>query len=236
MEIKLDHDTLTYYSPIYTACSSQENRAESVVSDTMPDIGSILDTDASVFLRRKAVDSGRVLLEGEIRAVLLYLGEDDSLQKLEIQMPCSFSMDAAEVQEGDQIRASLNLVRAEGKMINPRKISLTAETKAVAEVYRRESVEVTTDAEGDDLEKLAKEYQIPYAAAVESKGFVVSEEFSMPSWKKIIYDYLKTHEKVTPMLLSEEAHITIEGAKKQLQRACNDGLIKRLEFGVYILN
>ena len=63
-----------------------------------------------------------------------------------------------------------------------------------------------------------------------------AEEFSMPSWKKIIYNYLKSHEKITPMLLSEAAHITIEGAKKQLQRAANDGLIKRLELGVYILS
>lgn len=58
----------------------------------------------------------------------------------------------------------------------------------------------------------------------------------MPSWKKVIYDYLKTHEYITPGALSDEAHISIEAARKQLQRACDDALIKRLEHGMYALN
>ena len=62
-----------------------------------------------------------------------------------------------------------------------------------------------------------------------------AEDFNMPTWKKQIIDYLSKHEKVTPLSLSEEYNITIEGARKQLQRACNAGVLKRTELGVYIL-
>ena len=180
MDIKLNHETLSFFSPVCSLCSSQENRAESVVPDTMPDIGSILDTNTTVFLRRKTAGMGKVFLEGEIHAIILYLGEDDSLQKLDLNMPCSCKLEADEVQEEDRMLATLTLIRGEGRMINPRKVSLFVETKACAEVYRPEEVELTSDAVGDDLEKRIEERTIPYIAAVESKSFVVSEEFSLP--------------------------------------------------------
>ena len=78
-----------------------------------------------------------------------------------------------------------------------------------------------------------------YAMKLDGFGWYLegdAEEFNMPSWKKLILDYLKEHEKLTPMQLSDEAGITIEAAKKQLQRAFNEGLIKRIEHGVYVLN
>ncbi len=180
MDIKLKHETLSFFSPVCALCSSQEDRAETVVPDTMPDIGSILDTDTTVYLRRKSAGMGKVFLEGEIHAIILYLGEDDSLQKLQLQMPCSCKLEAEEVQEEDRVQATLTLIRGEGRMMNPRKVSLLVETKACAEVYRPENVEMTSDAAGEDLEKRIEELTIPYIAAVESKSFVVSEEFSLP--------------------------------------------------------
>ena len=62
------------------------------------------------------------------------------------------------------------------------------------------------------------------------------DEFAMPAWKQKIVDYLKEHEKITPMLLSDYAHISIEAARRQLLRAAESGIIRRLEHGVYVLN
>lgn len=57
----------------------------------------------------------------------------------------------------------------------------------------------------------------------------------VPAWKEKIVSYLKEHEKITPMSLSEFAAISIEAAKKQLQRLCLTGVLKRFEHGVYVL-
>ena len=180
MDINLKHETLSLYTPVCALDVSQEFRAESVVPDTMPDIGNILDTDTVVYLRRRSAGEGKVFLEGEIHATLLYLGEDDTLQKIQVQTPCSCTLEAAQAVEEDRVVASLTLIRGEGRMINPRKVSLLAETRAWAEVYRAGSIELTADADGDDLEKLTEERSVPYIAAVESKSFVVSEEFTLP--------------------------------------------------------
>ena len=63
----------------------------------------------------------------------------------------------------------------------------------------------------------------------------VGQEIQIPAWKSKILDYLKEHLKITPMQLSDLASITIEAAKKQLQRLCNDLVLKRIEHGVYCL-
>ncbi len=60
-------------------------------------------------------------------------------------------------------------------------------------------------------------------------------ELQIPAWKTKILDYLKEHLKITPMLLSDFACITIEAAKKQLQRLCIGNVLKRIEHGVYCL-
>lgn len=60
-------------------------------------------------------------------------------------------------------------------------------------------------------------------------------ELQIPAWKSKILDYLKEHLKITPTLLSDFACITIEAAKKQLQRLCVGNVLKRIEHGVYCL-
>ena len=63
----------------------------------------------------------------------------------------------------------------------------------------------------------------------------VGQEIKIPAWKAKILEFLKEHLKITPMQLSDLASITIEAAKKQLQRLCNDLVLKRIEHGVYCL-
>ena len=62
-----------------------------------------------------------------------------------------------------------------------------------------------------------------------------AEEFNMPDWKKQILEYLQSHEKITPMQLSDYANITIEAARKRLMRIAEDHIVKRVEHGVYML-
>ena len=97
----------------------------------------------------------------------------------------------------------------------------------------RASTYGTLKMSGRDIEE--REYRMK----LDGFGWFITDDdpkLSLPTWKKQILDYLEEHGKVTPMALSDKFRISIEGARKQLQRAHNDGLIKRLEFGVYVMN
>ena len=77
-----------------------------------------------------------------------------------------------------------------------------------------------------------------FAMRLDGYGWVLqgdAEQFTMPDWKRQILDYLKEHDTVSPMLLSQAVNISIEAAKKNLQRLLKEGAIARIGHGTYTL-
>ena len=77
-----------------------------------------------------------------------------------------------------------------------------------------------------------------FALRLDGFGWVLEGDaslFTMPEWKRQILDYLKEHNSVSPMTLSEAVNISIEAAQKNLQRLAKDGTITRVSRGTYQL-
>lgn len=167
---------------VYKTVLTQEASAETVVPDTMPDIVRILDTEAAVFLRSRAVETGRVTLEGNIQGTVLYAGEDTAQPlKLELTIPFSCVQEEASLTDTDQLLVSLRLSGAEPRVINPRKILLRAEVTGELSVFRKTTLCFTTEAEDLSLfETLEEERSVGYIASIQEKSFIVSEEFALP--------------------------------------------------------
>ena len=62
-----------------------------------------------------------------------------------------------------------------------------------------------------------------------------AEAVTLPTWKKQVLDYLKEHESVTPIELSDAVGISLEAAKKNLQRITKEELVVRVGHGKYKL-
>ncbi len=182
MEIQLRQEILRCYLPVFNDTVSAENTAEAVVPDTMPDIAFLLDSASAVFLREKTMTDGRIGLTGEGRSTVIYLGEEDaSVRKLELNMPCSFSLEDVSIQEDDLFTADLLLLRAEPRMVNPRKIAVTAETAARVTVFREEETRIPVGADADGMETLLEKQKVSHISMVSHKSFVVTEEMSLPA-------------------------------------------------------
>ena len=63
-----------------------------------------------------------------------------------------------------------------------------------------------------------------------------AEEFTMPSWKKQILDYLKEHKTVTPMELSSACELNINTAQQNLRKLLKEGSIKKEGYGKYTIS
>ena len=182
MEIQLRQESLRCYLPVFNQTVSAENTAEAVVPDTMPDIASILDSASAVFLREKNMTDGRIELTGEVRSTVIYLGEEDAtVRKLELNMPCSFSLEDASIREDDLFTVDLVLLRAEPRMVNPRKIAVTAETAARVTVFREEEIRIPTGVDAEGMETLLENRKVSHISLVSHKSFVVTEEMSLPA-------------------------------------------------------
>lgn len=198
MDINLQQESLSYYAPVCTLCVSQECAADSVVPDRLPDVYRLLDTNAAVYLRRRRVGAGEITLEGEIRASVLFQGEEDpAVQKLDFELPCSFTIPAEGAREEDRLRSKLSVERADARIVNPRKLGLTVEVRALAELYRYETAAVTTGVDGDELETLLREETVTYAADLGEKSFAVIEECTIPADRPAIRELLQARAEAT---------------------------------------
>ncbi len=182
MEIQLKTETLRCFLPVFTEVIAGEYAAETVVPDTMPDIARILDTAAAVFLRERTVADGKITLEGEIHAAILYLGEDgDRIRKLDLRVPWSLSAEDERIRGADVLTAEVRLASATGRALNPRKVGLSAEVAAAVAVYRDSFVQIPTGTDDPEIQTLTRRQKLGCIAAIREKGFTVTEELSLPA-------------------------------------------------------
>ena len=59
--------------------------------------------------------------------------------------------------------------------------------------------------------------------------------FTMPEWKRQIMDYLKEHESVSPMLLSQAINIPMKTAQTNILRLAKEGILQKVGHGTYTL-
>ena len=62
-----------------------------------------------------------------------------------------------------------------------------------------------------------------------------AEEFTLPAWKKQVFDYLREHETVTPSELAGAFELSLNTAKSNLRRLEKSGEIKKIGYGKYAL-
>lgn len=185
METKLECEKIECFSAVYSNVLTKEETTELVVPDTMPDIARLLDTDGTIYMRSKTVRDGGLFLEGVIQAAVLYAGEeDDGVYRLDIQVPCAFSVDDDSLLETDKAVAKLHINSADTRTLNPRKVLFRADAAAQISVFRLSALDCfTCAADAGELQTLIQEKKISYIAAVEEKNFVVAEELILPAAK-----------------------------------------------------
>ena len=77
-----------------------------------------------------------------------------------------------------------------------------------------------------------------FAMELDGFGWVLkgdAAEFTMPDWKKQIVNFLKEHNSVSPMELSQALNIPLNTAKSSLRRLEKEGTITKIGYGTYSL-
>ena len=183
MEVNLKREAIQYCTPVYSDTLIREESLETVVSDTLPDIARILDADAAVYLRTKTLQQGKVRIEGSIRGTVLYIGEDsERLQKIETELPVTFTADADGTEDADVLAANVCVSSVDAKLLNPRKILFRASVCAAVVIYRSVTASLPAEAEPTaGLYTLTDTKTVSFLAGVDEKSFLVSDEAELPA-------------------------------------------------------
>ena len=187
MEISFTHTSATVYREIACPVCRLQETAESVVPDTDPDIGRVVSVRTNVLLKSKDLTSRGVLVTGEMQAALLYITESEtavSCVKLHKEFDMEFELGQIQAEALTQIR--LSVASTEARVINPRKVAVTAELVGALRCYRQEELLLETQLP-ESAEKLVhvrrEEAQTSAVSAVTEKTFAVSEQFRFPDTK-----------------------------------------------------
>ena len=181
MDAKLISAEYECYDKLYSHKSTKEETRDAVVPDTMPDIAEVLCCVGSLLIRSKDVSDGRVRLEANIPACVIYRSEEGGLDTVNVAVPVFFSLEDEAIKEGCPASAELKLIKLEARTLNPRKIMVKAEIGISLEVYSKGVLAVAERIAGDEpVHCRCEKHSLSLVTSVCEKSFALSDDLSLP--------------------------------------------------------
>lgn len=181
MEVKLETREYIGCGCSYSEKIRKTEQRDTVVTDTMPDIASVLCAWGRVLIRSKELTEGHISVEANLPVCVLCCGEDGSLFRVEQNIPFSFGGECESIAEGAAATAKIELCALEAKALNPRKIGVKAELCADMAVYERHSFFCAENPqEGEPVYAKCGRENLSLIQVVGEKSFLISDEISLP--------------------------------------------------------
>ena len=185
MDIRFKGASLQYYERTLHTAVSQEDTAETIVPDALPDAAELLMTDGHSLIRGKDVRRSGVSVSGLSELTVLYRGEDGSLGRLPVDVPFETEISFNVADDAAKIVASVRLVGGEARILNSRKLLLRAEVCVTVSVWTPTVLRWASEAgpEGCRVEVKTERSVLHPVCAVEEKTFTAEETQSLPAGK-----------------------------------------------------
>ena len=139
MDIALERKFLSTFKSICSADHICDLSADIVVPDTKEDILRIVYTNAKYKIRSKDVESGKLIIRGELEVNSAYVPETGAkieLLRTDIPFECEFEND--NIESGCASVCDIKLLTLESRILNPRKIMISAQLLVCGKCYRIE--------------------------------------------------------------------------------------------------
>ncbi len=182
MELIAKQRELAAWSNVGSLCRQSLITAESVVPDTLPDVGRIVWVQGGLLLKGKELSPGGVGVNGEAWASVLYLTEElGSLESLRLTKPFRLDFETPAPETEALPGITWRIDRAEARALNPRKLSVSLLISAELENYSRESLPLETELpEQPGLHLLRRQQEHLALTGVWEKSFSLREELEQP--------------------------------------------------------
>ena len=207
MDLYLSHEKIRLAKNVLTTSLTQEETIEMIVPDALPDILRVIDTDATLLVRSKDTDAGRVSVSGVAAVTVLYCPEDaPGVRKMTVEIPFTVAAADSEVLQTSKVVSRVSLISADAVIVNPRKF--IARIDILAEISCYNDVELAfcadIDAAADSgIELLHDSFMVNSPVDVKEKSFVISDNVSLPGTAPAIGELLKTRVR----LMADEAKV-----------------------------
>lgn len=182
MELVFQSSEADYLRQTICQIQNQEETSETVVPDSLPDIGRIIGCWGFPVLRSKEWRTRGLTVSGGITASVLYVPEsEEAPQRLEVYIPFSIKWDFPTEEQDEHSVVELRLRSMDARLLNPRKILIRAGLSAKGEIYQADHAPFyMLPVPPKDLELKTEQYKLLLPAEVGEKSFPVDEDLELP--------------------------------------------------------
>lgn len=115
-----------------------------IIPDVKPDILSVINTSANVYVYKKELINGRVKIDGGIQIEIIYIADNEknNIRGLHTVLDFSKSVDIDKLDENCNFLCTLNVKSIDPKILNGRKLNIKANFEADIKIYSNQEKEL----------------------------------------------------------------------------------------------
>lgn len=183
MEINTTKETLNVNKVICEKKEMINIQGDMIVPDSKPDILNTINTSGNACIYKKEIMEGKIRLDGNILTHIMYLadGNQDNIRGLNTGLDFSETINIPELEMGMNVDITPTVKFIECKVLNGRKIAIRVTLEISMKVYSKESVEVVTDLNDENIQVLSQNMKVNSLLGDGSTKAFVKENISIPT-------------------------------------------------------
>ena len=223
MEIKL----MNKETPVWIEEEPISNRAqislEAVIPDSREDAARVVWTQGGVLLKGREASAHSFRVTGEVWVSVLYQTDSGGLDTLRLRKEYEQSFELEEPDPDAPPQIQCRLAGLEGKLLNPRKLGVSADIQTVLQPFRRGTLSLDTslpEEAGAFVHLLREQRDVLALKTVQEKSFTIREQLqpmndtALPrsiAGESLSFSRLETESLGTRSIVKGEAELRIWG-------------------------
>ncbi len=189
MDVLMESKSFNSYQKIYSGEKMCKLSADTVIPDTFDDISRLLTTEFKCKIISKDVNFGKITINGEIEANTLFVPENSDIPETVLSsIPFNAEFSADDVDSSSIAVASMNVVAADWRELNPRKFGVNADVLVEVKAYSRTELSFPA-VQPDDCERIFYKSEnriIKNISLVSEKLASIEDEHEIPDSSAIL--------------------------------------------------
>lgn len=182
MEINTTKEILSVNKVICEKKEIINIQGDMIVPDSKPDILNTIITSGNVCIYKKEIMDGKIRLDGNVLTYIMYLadGDTDNIRGLNTGLDFSETINIPELQMGMNAEVEPKVKFIECKVLNGRKIAIKVTLEIWMKVHSKESVEIITNLNDENIQVLSKDMKVNSLLGDGSTKAFIKENISIP--------------------------------------------------------
>lgn len=182
----MDNNSIVINKKVVEKTKIVEVLGDIIVPDIKPDIINIIDTNGNAYIYKEEITQGRVRVDGNIDTYVVYLSENGETRSMQTTISFVESIEDTNISSEMISKQRVTIESIDTKILNERKITITASLKIQTEFYQRSEIRISNELEEmQGVEKLKENLNIKSIIGMNKTKTSIKEDISVDSSMEI---------------------------------------------------